>query len=229
MKPVNIKERSKAFYKVTGLFVICLLLASLLGFVTMREKNVGDYTARKQLESLRSNLMFQENVFRPNIESATKKLQELPDYKEKNLAFDDLTTSVNVSLENIKKEWKVDENDPQYVMYKNIVDIYFALKSTYINKFKLEENLEAKEKDVRSGSGDLQRVAAKKEELEQENKDLKTDYENLTTSFSSLQSQTENLQNQNVKLQSRLSKCRDSLRYYIDINKGLKQQLNRPK
>jgi hypothetical protein len=211
MKPLNSKERAEAFYKVIGLFVVCFVLAILLGFATMKEKNVGDYTARKQLEALKNKLMFQEKVFQPNIESATEKLQDLPNYKEKNLTFDDIATSVNVSLENIKKEWKVDEKDPEYLMYKNVVDIYFTLKSTYSNKFKLEENI-----------GDLQRGSARKDELELENRTLKSDKDNLSSSVTSLQSQTS-------KLQSQLLKCRDSLRTCLDVNKGYKQQLNKPK
>ena len=222
MKPLNSKERSDALYKVIGLFVLCFVLAILLGFATMKEKNVGDYTARKQLETLKNSLMFEEKVFQPNIETATLKLLDLPNYKEKNLTFDDIATSVNVSLENIKKEWKVDEKDPQYLMYKNIVDIYFTLKSAYANKFKLEENLASKEKDVSAGAGDLQRVAAKKDELEQENKTLKSDKDNLTSNVATLQNQT-------VKLQNQLLKCRDSLRTCLDINKGYRQQLHRAK
>jgi chromosome segregation ATPase len=98
-----------------------------------------------------------------------------------------------------------------------------------MNKFKLEENLEAKEKVVASGSGDLQRVSAKKDELEEENKTLKSDKDNLTANIATMQTQTETLQNQSAKLQSQLSKCRDSLRTCQDINKGYRQQLNKSK
>lgn len=212
MKPLNSKERAEAFYKVIGLFVFCFILAILLGFATMKEKNVADYTARKQLDAIKNNLMFQEKVFQPNIEDATKKLQDLPNYKAKNLVFDDLATSINVSLENIKKEWKVDEKDPHYIMYKNIVDVYFALKSTYVNKFKLEEQLEAKESVVKSGSGDLQRVVSRRDELEKENLSLKSEKDLLSSNAKNLQSQADKLNNQLVAYQDSLKKCKRDMR-----------------
>jgi hypothetical protein len=43
MKPLNSRERAKAFYKVAGLFVICFVLAILLGFATMNANKVTDY------------------------------------------------------------------------------------------------------------------------------------------------------------------------------------------
>jgi hypothetical protein len=217
MKPLNSKERARAFYKVIGWFAFCFALAVLLGYCTMNVNNYTDYESRKQLESLKNDLIFLEKVFQPNIEDATKKLADLPKYKEKNLIPDDIATSINVSLENIKKEWKVDEKDPLYVMYKNIVDVYFALKSTYVNKFKLEEQLEAKESVVKSGSGDLQRVISRRDELEKENQSLKSEKDLLISNAINLQSQAD-------KLQSQLKNSRDSLKLCMRDIRVLRQR-----
>jgi hypothetical protein len=213
MKPLNSKERAKAFYKVTGLFVFCFVLAMLLGFSTMKEKNVTDYTSRKQLEALKNNLIFQEQVFQPNIEDATRKLKDLPNSKASQLSPANIATSIDASLGNIKKEWIVNEKDQQYIMYKNIVDIYFALEAAYLAKFKLEEQLEAKENNVKTGSSDLQRVIDQRDEFGQENKSLKSEKEILSSNI--------------VNLQKRLKNSRDSLRSCSDQNKGYKQQIDK--
>jgi hypothetical protein len=208
MKPINSKERARAFFRVTVWFVICFTLAMLLGYCTMNVKNYSDSESRKQLESLKSELSFMGNVFQPNIESATRQLENYPSYREKNLNRDDIATNINVSLENIKKEWKVDEKDQQYLMYKNIVDVYFTLKSTYDKKFKLEEELESKDNAVKNGSGDVQRLTTRIDELERENQSLKSEKSLSGPNSAKLQSQLD-------KLQSQLISCRDSLKRCI--------------
>jgi len=217
MKPLNSKERAKAFYKVTGLFVLCFVLAILLGFSTINVNKMTDDALRKQLEKVKNDLTFQDKVFQPNIGDATRKLQDLSSYKERGLILDDIATSINVSLENIKKEWKVEETDQQYIMYKNIVDMYFALKSAYLNNFGLKAQLEAKESVVITGSGDLQRVIARRDELDNENKSLKTQKDILSNDAIKLKSQTD-------KLKSQLALCRDSLKICLVENRGYKQQ-----
>lgn len=212
MKPLNSNERTRAYYKVIGWFAFCFVLAMLLGYCTMNVNNYTDFESRKKLESLKSDLTFLEKVFQPNIEDATRKLDDLPKYKEKNLILDDVATSINVSLENIKKEWKVDEKDPLYIMYKNIVDVYFALKSTYVNKFKLEEQLEAKESVVKSGSGDLQRVISRRDELERENQSLKSEKDLLSNNAVKFQSQADKLQNQLINTRDSLKRCMRDIR-----------------
>jgi hypothetical protein len=212
MKPLNSRERARAFYKVIGWFVFCFALAILLGYCTMNVNNYTDYESRKQLDALKNDLIFLEKVFQPNIADATRKLEDLPKYKEKNLILDDIATSINVSLENIKKEWKVDEKDPIYIMYKNIVDVYFALKSTDVNKFKLEEQLEAKESVVKSGSGDLQRVISRRDELEKENLSLKSEKDLLSSNAAKFQSVADKVQNQLINCRDSLKRCMRDVR-----------------
>lgn len=188
----------------------------------MNVNNYADYASKKQLEALKNSLLFLDKIFKPNIAAATKSLQDLPNYKEKRLIPANIATSINVSLENIKKEWKVDEADQQYLMYKNIVDIYFSLESALLDKFKLEEQIAAKENVVQNGSGDLQRTKDMKNELDKENQWLRSEKASLSGSVL-------NLQDQVAKLQNQLGRCHDSVRYFMDINKGLKQQINKAK
>jgi len=222
MKPLNSNERARAFFKVVGLFVLCFALAMLLGFSTMNVNKMTDSTLRKQVEELKKDLLFQEEVFQPNIEDATKKLKDLSNYKEKTLDPNATKSDIETSLKKIMSEWKVDEESWQYPMYKNIVDIYFALESAYDSKFKLEEQLEATKGVTQSVDYDLQRQMDKRDELEKDNISMKSEIENLSKNFGDLQKQSEKLQNQ-------LIKCRDSLRYYLDINKGLKDEISKLK
>lgn len=222
MKPLNSKARARVFYKVTGLFLVCLFLAMLLGFSTMNANRVADYACRKQLEELKNDLQFQESIFQPNIEDATRKLKDLSNYKEKTLDPNATKSDIETSLKKIMSEWKVDEEDQQYLMYKNIVDMYFALESAYDTKFKLEEQLARKEGDVKTVDSDLQRVIDRRDELERENKLLKSDKGDILANIDKIQSQSN-------RLQSQLSRCRDSLRFYLDINKGLRDEISKLK
>jgi len=222
MKPLNSKERIRAFYKVIGLFIICFALAVLLGFSTMNVNKMTDSTLRKQVDALKNDLLFQEEVFQPNIESATKQLKNLSNYKEKSLDPNATKSDIETSLKKIMSEWKVDETDQQYIMYKNILDVYFALELAYDSKFRLEEQLERKEGEGKTVDSDLQRVIDRRDELERENKILKSDKGDIVININKLQSQSENLQKQ-------LGKCRDSLRFYQDINKGLRDEISKIK
>jgi chromosome segregation ATPase len=222
MEPLNSQERARAYYKVTGFFVVCFILAILLGFSTMNVNKVMDYASRNQLEKLKNDLAFQENLFQPNIEDATKNLKELPNYKTKALDLNATKGDIETSLKKIMSGWKVDETDQKYMMYKNIVDIYFALESAYDNNFKLEDRLESKEGDVKTVDGDLQRVIDRRDELERENKMLKSDKGDIASSINKLQNQADVLQRQ-------LLKCRDSLRFYLDENRMQKAEINKLK
>jgi hypothetical protein len=231
MKPLNRKERSKAYLKVTGWFTLCFVLAILLGFSTMNVNKVTDYTCRKQLEELKSNLRFQETVFCPGIQEATLRLQDFSDYKEKKLVPGDIATSIEATLGKIKAEWTVDEKDQQYLMYKNIIDVYFKLESQYLNSLKMEEQLHARELAGQSNAGELQLQLKKKDDIEKENLILKSDKESLMSASEKLQGQNTSLQNQlkemqsqHEKIQAQLKKCRDSLTVCLKENRGYKQE-----
>lgn len=231
MKPLNSKERYKAYLKVTGWFILSFVLAIILGFSTMNVNKVTDYTCRRQLEELKNNLRFQETVFRPGIHEATMKLQDFSNYKEKKLIPGDIATSVEASLGRIKNEWTVDEEDQQYLMYKDIVDVYFALESAYLNILKMEEQLQSKELAGQSNAGELQLQLKRKDDIEKENMLLKSDKENLISSSEKLQgyneklqSQIKDIQSQFEKTQAQLTKCRDSLTICLKENRGYKQE-----
>jgi len=215
MKPNNSKERSKALLKVTGLFLLCFILAMLLGFSTMNANKVTDYTCRKQLEELNNDLKFLNTVFKPNIDEATRNLQDLPNYKEKQKTPADIETSIKIALGNIKKDWI--EDDQQYNMYKNIVDIYFALESAYLDKFKLEEQLEQKERVTQTADGDLNRELKIRDGFAKENESLKLELRNLNSDIKIQQSLAESRKRE-------LGNCRDSLKRCMRDIKAFRQR-----
>lgn len=217
MKPINSSERARVYYKVIGLFIACLVLAMSLGFSTMNVNKLTDYASRKQLEVLKSNLMFQEKVFQPNINEATVNLKDLPDYKAKQKYPGDISTSIEVSLGNIKSAWKTDETDQNYIMYKNIVDIYFALEAAYMDKFKLEEQLEQKDRITQNVDGDLSRELKIRDNFAKENETLKNDIKNIGNDLKEQQRLAESRQRE-------LKSCRDSLKTCLRDVKIYKQQ-----
>jgi len=78
MKPINKKERSKAFYKVVGLFLFSFAIAMILGFTTMNINKLSDSKSSNELENLQSQLKFQEEVFAPTIDEVTILLDKVP-------------------------------------------------------------------------------------------------------------------------------------------------------
>jgi hypothetical protein len=217
MKPINSKERSKALLKVAGLFLLCFILAMLLGFSTMNANKVTDYTCKRQLEELNNDLKFLNTVFIPNIEEATKNLQDLPNYKERQKTTADIETNIKVALANIKKDWKVDETDQQYIMYNNIVDTYFALESAYMDKFKLQEQLEQKVRVSQESDGELNRELKIRDGFANENSTLKLELKNLNSDIKIQQSLVE-------KRLKELSNCRDSLKKCLRENRAYRQR-----
>jgi hypothetical protein len=215
MKPINSKERSKALLKVTGLFLLCFILAMLLGFSTMNANKVTDYTCRKQLEELNNDLKFLNTVFEPNIDEATRNLQDLPNYKERQKTPADIETSIKIALGNIKKDWI--EDDQQYNMYKNIVDTYFALESAYLDKFKLEEQLEQKERVTQTADGDLNRELKIRDGFAKDNESLKLEIRNLNSDIKIQQSLAESRKRE-------LGNCRDSLKRCMRDLKAFRQR-----
>jgi chaperonin cofactor prefoldin len=190
----------------------------------MNANKVTDYGLKRQLEKYDKDSEFQRITFQPNIEDATKKLKELPDYKAKALDLNATKSDIETSLKKIMSELKGDDNDQKYFMYKNIVDIYFALESAYDSKFKLEEKLEAKENVVQVGSGDLQRTKDMRDELDSKNKTLNGINITLTNQNADLSSNIASLKGDIGRMQNQLVKCRDSLNRCLVENKGYKQQ-----
>ena len=214
MKPLNSKERAHAFYKVIGWFVFCFALSMFLGYCTMNVNNYMDNASQKQLEALKNDLLFQEKVFQPNIADATKNLADLPKYKEKNLIPADIASSINISLEKIKKEWKADETDQKYIMYKNIVETYYALESAYLEKFKLENDLEQKDRVTKTVDGDLSRELKNRDNLAKENESMKSEIKTLRSDITEQQKLAESCQRELKACQDSLKRCMKDLKVF---------------
>lgn len=201
--------------KVTGLFLACFILAMFLGFSTMNANKITESNCRKQLEKINKELIFLNNVFIPNIDEATKQLQDLPNYKERQKTPADIETSVKVAIENIKKDWV--ETDEHYLMYKNIVDTYFALQSAYLDKFRLEEELDQKQRVSQNADGELNRELRVRDGFANENASLKIELKNLSDDIKKQQLLAESKQRE-------LKSCRDSLRQCLRENRAYRQK-----
>lgn len=215
MKPLNYKERNKAFYKVIGLFVLCFVLAMVLGFSTMNATKVTNYGCQQELEKTKNDLKFQQEVFQPNIQNATEKLKDMSNPEGKILDLNVTKSDIKISLENIMSKWIVNEEDPQYVMYKNIIDSYFALESAYEDKIKLEEQVESNEGDVKDVDNVLQRTKEQRDDFKEERDVYKSNSERLQAEYQQLESQGKQIQIQ-------LKQCQDE-------NKALKFEISKRK
>ena len=99
-------------------------------------------------------------------------------------------------------------------MYKNVVDIYFALESNYLNTFKMEERLAEKEGVVQTGAGDLTRELKIRDGLEKENQSLKSEKDLLSTNAEKFQTQADKLQNQLIKCRDSLTRCMRDIKVF---------------
>lgn len=222
MEPINSNERARVYYKVVGLFVACFILAMSLGFSTMNVNKLTDIATRKKLSELEKANEFQEKTFHPNIDNATKKLIEIQKDKEKVLNLSQTKSDINNSLQTIQAGLKPEDQSWQHLMYKNIIDIYYALESAFDSNYKLQADLESKDNVVQPIYGDLQRSKDMRDALKGENESLKTQIANINKGFTDFKEKSDDLQKQ-------LGKCQEDLTAEKLINKGLNEELKKYK
>jgi len=145
MKPQNNRERKKAFLKVTGLFLICFIIAMVLGFTTM---NTGKLSARKsstELEKLKEHLKFQEEIFAPNVGESTGLLAKLPKYREEGENKEVLNQDIAALLSKTKNEIVTDEEEEEESwetkMYKDVIQALSDLQLAYNDEINLKEQM----------------------------------------------------------------------------------------
>ena len=140
MKPLNKKERNKAFFKVTGLFLIAFVIALLLGFTTMNMGNVSEKSSRIELERLKKHLQFQEEVFAPNVDEATNMISKIPNYKEEEENIEVLNQDIGAVLSQTKN--KVVEDDSwETKMYQQVIKTLSDLQLAYNEQLDLMEEM----------------------------------------------------------------------------------------
>jgi hypothetical protein len=140
MKPLNSKERNKAFLKVVGLFLISFIIAILVGFTTMNTGRLSDKQSTSELQKLKDNLKFQEEIFAPNVNEATILLAKLPKYKEEGENKEVLNQDIAALVSKTKNEI-AEEESWETAMYKNVMQTLSDLQLAYNDKLNLMEDL----------------------------------------------------------------------------------------
>jgi len=152
MKPLNKKERNKAFLKVVGLFLISFVIAIIVGFSTMNVSKLSEHNASSELKDLKNNLKFQEEVFAPNVGKTTELLSKVPNYKENGENIEVLNQDIGALLSKTKNQ--ITEDDSwESKMYKDIISGLSALQLAYNEELELREDLG----DSSEASEDLQK------------------------------------------------------------------------
>ncbi len=140
MRPLNSKERNKAFLKVVGLFLISFIIAILVGFTTMNTGRLSDQQSTSELQKLKDHLKFQEEVFAPNVNQATGLLTKLPKYKEEGENKEVLNQDIAALLSKTKNEIAPEETW-ETIMYKDVIQALSNLQLAYNDKLNLLEDL----------------------------------------------------------------------------------------
>lgn len=140
MKPLNKKERAKAYYKVVGLFLLTFIIAILLGFTTMNAPGLSERQTKSELEKLKGNLRFQEEVFAPNVGTATQQIAKIPTHKEQGEDIDILNQDIGALLSETKNQIVEDESW-ESKMYNDVILVLSDLKLAYNEQINLKEQL----------------------------------------------------------------------------------------
>jgi len=140
MKPLNKKERNKAFYKVVGLFLISFIIAIILGFTTMNVGRLSEQKMNTELTKLKDHLKFQEEVFAPNVGRTTGLLSKIPTYREEGENLEVLNQDIGAMLSQTKNQIEEDESW-ESEMYENVIQALSDLQIAYNEQMKLKEQM----------------------------------------------------------------------------------------
>ena len=140
MKPLNKKERNRAFLKVVGLFLISFIIAIIVGFSTMNVAKLSEHNSNNELETLKSNLKFQENVFAPNVKKTTDLLYKIPTYEEQGENIQVINQDIGALLSSTKNQIS-DGDSWKSNMYKDVIKALSELQLAYNKQLELREDL----------------------------------------------------------------------------------------
>jgi hypothetical protein len=140
MKPKNKKERNKAFLKVVGLFLLCFVIAMILGFMTMNFGGLAEQQSKAELEKLQTHLKFQEEVFAPNVGEATAMISKIPHYEQENINLEVLNQDIGAVISQTKNQ-VVEDESWESRMYKEVIQTLSDLQLAYNEQVKLREKM----------------------------------------------------------------------------------------
>ncbi len=167
MKPINKKERSKAFYQVVGLFLISFAIAMILGFTTMNIPKLSDSKSNKDLEGLQDQLKFQEEVFAPTMDEVTILMAKVPVYKEQGENIDVLHSDIASKLSSTKNQVAEDESW-ESKLYLNVIKTYSDLQMSYKEQLSLKRQLDDCQNNTEGSDDKVQRLLTEKTNLQNE-------------------------------------------------------------
>lgn len=140
MKPLNKKERNKAFFKVVGLFLVSFIIALILGFTTMNFGSLSEQKTKNELEKLKNQLKFQQEIFAPNVGEATNLLSKIPTYREEGENIEVLNQDIGAILSQTKNQ-VVEDESWETIMYRDVIKALSDLQLAYNEQIKLREQM----------------------------------------------------------------------------------------
>lgn len=210
MKPLNKKERSKAFIKVVGLFLISFVIAIFLGFTTMNTPRLSDSNTKGELEKLKNQLKFQEEIFAPNVAELKVMLSRIPNYKDEGQNIEVLNQDIGSILSQTKNQVTKDDTW-ETQMYNDVVEVLSELQIAYNEKIKMMDEL-----------GDSNEISQKLQDCINERNRLQTQVNMLQAGGGgdSSDSNSQKLQKDLKDLQQKLNQCNLE-------NRALKQEIEK--
>ncbi|MBN2738650.1 MAG: hypothetical protein JXR70_16835 [Spirochaetales bacterium] len=140
MKPLNNKERNKAFFKVVGLFLIGFVIAVFLAFTTMQTPRISENESRREVEKLRKNLKFQEEIFAPNVAEVSVLLSKIPTSREQGENVEVLNQDIGALLSKTKNQ-VVEDESWESKMYNDVINVFSVLQLAYNEQLNMREQL----------------------------------------------------------------------------------------
>ena len=168
MKPLNKRERNKAFYKVVGFFLLSFLIAILVGFTTMNVGKLSEQRTNTELKRLKSQLKFQEEIFAPNVGETSGMLSKIPTARETGENLEVLNQDIGALLSNTKNQ-VVEDDSWETKMYKDIIQTLSNLQLAYNNQVKLMEQTgtsEELERKLQAANADKDRLQSQIDRLQ---------------------------------------------------------------
>jgi hypothetical protein len=209
MKPLNQKERMKAYQKVVGLFILSFALAMVLGFTTMNVNKLTETKTKADLEKLQEQQKFQRDVFAPNIEEATKILVKVPVYRQEGENIEVLNSNIASLLSQTKNQVK-DDGGWESGMYLNVLKVYSDLQLSYREQLRLEDELGGSRSNTQGSDRDLQRCLDERRNLQSEltviradNRDLESRMRNSQKELDDCNQINKVLRDENTRLRRR--------------------------
>ena len=211
MKPLNNKERNKAFFKVVGLFLISFIIAILLGFTTMNVGKLSEKSSKNELVKLKNQLKFQEETFAPNVGEATTMISKIPNFKEAGENIEVLNQDIGAILSQTKNQIAQDESW-EAKMYQDVIKALSDLQLAYNEQLNLMDEI-----------GDTDESTRKLNECINERNRLQNQINILQSTAGGGGGGNSN----NEELQKELNESQQKLRQCNLENRALKQEIEK--